>query len=105
MMYVCPNCNTHNEYDFHPYQTNNQKPYPWKVKHLCPTCGITNVFSFSVYTDGGRKYRDAEWLKERYHTEGLSMKAISEMCDVSPMTIHHWLNRHGIETRARGQQR
>lgn len=46
-----------------------------------------------------RPYRDAEWLREQYHAEGLTQREIAEECGVVPCTIRRWMKRHGIETR------
>jgi len=51
-----------------------------------------------------RKYRGREWLANKYSVENNTMQQIADMCDVSPMTINLWLNRHGIPTRRRGQR-
>lgn len=48
------------------------------------------------------KYRDADWLREKYVDERLSTPKIGEICDVHHSTIQDWLNRHGIETRQGG---
>lgn len=46
-----------------------------------------------------RPYRDAHWLRRRYHDEGATQKELAEECDVSPRTIRDWMNEHDIETR------
>lgn len=45
------------------------------------------------------KYRDKEWLKEKYHGDKLSTAEIGEICDCHKQTIKLWLENHGIEKR------
>lgn len=51
-------------------------------------------------SDEPDKYRDAEWLKEKYHDEKLSTAEIASLCDCSKETIRRWMDRHGIEARS-----
>lgn len=44
-------------------------------------------------------YRDAEWLRRKYHDEGLTQRAIAEECGMSTTTIRRWMKRNDIETR------
>lgn len=44
-------------------------------------------------------YRDEEWLRERYHGDGLSKQVIADQCGVSESTVQHWMNEFGIEAR------
>lgn len=46
-----------------------------------------------------RPYRDADWLEERYHGDGLTQREIAEECGVVPRTIRRWMQRFDIETR------
>jgi len=45
-----------------------------------------------------RKYHDKEWLREKYHGEGLQQSEIADICGVQQSTISDWMSRHGIET-------
>lgn len=47
----------------------------------------------------GSRYRDEDWLEQKYRNEGLTQREIAEKCGVSPRTIRKWMNRHDIETR------
>jgi len=49
------------------------------------------------------KYRDKEWLREKYHGERLSTSDIASICDCSKQTIKLWLEKHGIEKRSRSE--
>lgn len=49
-----------------------------------------------------RMYRNEDWLSTEYTVNERSMADIARQCGVSPMTIHIWLGKHGIETRRRG---
>lgn len=46
-----------------------------------------------------RPYRDADWLRRRYHDDGATQREIADECDVSPTTIRDWMKKHDIETR------
>ena len=50
------------------------------------------------------KYRDEEWLRERYVEEGLTQKEISNLCDCCQHTISVWLRKHDIQTRCSRDQ-
>lgn len=45
------------------------------------------------------KYRDAEWLYDRYHEDGWTQKRMAGACNVSPTTIRTWMKRNEVETR------
>lgn len=53
--------------------------------------------------DGPEKYRDEEWLREKYRVEKLSTPEIGELCECSKETIRRWLERHGIGTRSQSE--
>jgi hypothetical protein len=43
-----------------------------------------------------KKYKDKEWLRDKYVEENLSLKEIAEICDVSHKTISNWKIRYDI---------
>lgn len=43
------------------------------------------------------KYRDEQWLREKYVDEGLLQREIAELCGCSPRTISYWLDKHGVD--------
>jgi predicted DNA-binding protein YlxM (UPF0122 family) len=45
------------------------------------------------------KYRDKEWLCEKYHGEKLSTTEIGELCNCHKQTIKLWLEKHDIQKR------
>lgn len=49
-----------------------------------------------------RKYRNKEWLKEKYVDERMHGTKIAEICDVHSTTIYNWLRKFGIKVRPRG---
>jgi len=49
-------------------------------------------------------YRDPETLRRLYHEEGKSAPEIAEEYDVTPQTIYHWMDEHGIERRSATQK-
>lgn len=52
-----------------------------------------------------QKWRDEDWLFEKYVIEGLSCTEIAEHCDAVRSTVHRWLERHDIERRSQGYDR
>jgi len=50
-------------------------------------------------SDGWVPYRDAEWLQEAYHENGMTQKEIADLCDIHVSTVVDWMEKHGIETR------
>ena len=50
------------------------------------------------------RYKDAEWLEEQYHDNGLTQYEIADKCGVNQKTVRSWMDKHGIETRDRGGQ-
>ena len=71
---------------------------------ICDACEWPNVIR-TVLINSSEKYRDTDWLRQRYEVQQLSMAAIAEMCGVSAMTILTWLGKHGIATRPRGHNK
>lgn len=51
------------------------------------------------------RYKDPDFLEQKYTVEGLSLSRIGEICGRDPTTIRYWLQKHDIDTRDRGQQR
>lgn len=45
------------------------------------------------------KYRQEEWLRERYIEERKTTREIADICDVTAPTIQNWLHKHDIEVR------
>ena len=50
-------------------------------------------------------YRSEEWLREKYHDEGLIISEIAELAGVTDSTIYRHMKRHGIECRTSAQSR
>lgn len=51
------------------------------------------------------KYRNEEWLRERYQEEERTTAEIGRLCGVSKVTISRWLRSHEIETRGRSESK
>jgi DNA-directed RNA polymerase specialized sigma24 family protein len=49
-----------------------------------------------------RKLEDAEWLREQYCDEGLTLDKIAEDLNVSSRTVRRWMEDHSIERRDSG---
>ena len=49
-----------------------------------------------------RNYQDKTWLYDEYINNNRTLTDIGNQMRVSPMTIHNWLDKHGIPTRPRG---
>jgi transcriptional regulator with XRE-family HTH domain len=50
-----------------------------------------------------KKYRDEEWLHEKYVDEGLTQSEISELAGCGQHTISRWLREHNINTRDKSE--
>lgn len=44
-------------------------------------------------------YRTEEWLRARYHGDGLTQEEMAELAGVCVSTITRWMKRHGVEAR------
>lgn len=51
----------------------------------------------------GEPWHDADTLRRLYHDEQLSQNAIAERLGCDTVTIHEWMERHGIEKRSRSE--
>lgn len=49
------------------------------------------------------RLRDAEWLKQKYEEQGLTIPEISGITGASTSAVYHALIRNGVETRERGR--
>jgi len=49
-----------------------------------------------------KPYKNADWLRERYWSDGLSTVELGQLCGVDSVTIHNWLKRHEIPRRPPG---
>lgn len=49
------------------------------------------------------KYRNEEWLRQKYVGKGLTGEEIGELCGVSARCILDWMERYGIERRDRSE--
>lgn len=47
-----------------------------------------------------KKYRQEDWLRERYVNDGLSTRKVAELADTTHSTIRRWLSKNDIETRS-----
>lgn len=47
-----------------------------------------------------KRYRNAEWLEEKYHGENLTTREIADLCDVTDPCILKWMGKHDIETKS-----
>ena len=58
------------------------------------------VISFSH--GEGEKYKSADWLRQKYHSERMSLAEIAEEASVTKGTIHTWMKKNGIDRRPPG---
>ena len=69
--------------------------YLWMEKH-----GIeAREMDEAVATGDLDLLKDADWLRSKYHDEGLSTLEIGEITGFNSSTVRDFMNRHGIETR------
>jgi transposase-like protein/5-methylcytosine-specific restriction endonuclease McrA len=52
-----------------------------------------------------KKVTDSDWLREKYHGQGLSVSEIASELDCSNDTVHQWLIRHDIDRRSEGNRK
>lgn len=45
------------------------------------------------------KHTDPEWLRERYHTDGMTLQEVADEAGVSVSQVHKWMDDYGIERR------
>jgi hypothetical protein len=62
-----------------------------------------NAFQFSDYQPNQTRYKNPDWLREKYWDDGKSMHALADIEDVSARTIQVWMDKHGIDTRRDGR--
>ena len=48
------------------------------------------------------KHRDEQWLRQKYHGEGLSCSEIADQCSVCSQTVYRNLKKNDIDTRSQG---
>ena len=66
--------------------------------------GRTYKLTYSVFEiEDKRLYREADWLKEEYLSKRRTLKSIADQFGLTPMSIHKWLRKHGIDTRPPGR--
>jgi hypothetical protein len=46
-----------------------------------------------------KRYRDKQWMKQKYEEECKSLQEIADIVDSAYSTISKWANKHGIDTR------
>lgn len=82
-------------------------------REIAEECGIERstlyywLEKFGIEVDRGvgyrpdepEKYRDADWLQQKYHDEEMSTSEIAELCDTTKETIRRWMGRHDIDLR------
>lgn len=63
------------------------------------------------HSDGGHdiseragELEDADWLKKKYHDEGMSQSEIGDLLGVAQSTVGLYLQQHDINARSRGQK-
>jgi len=47
----------------------------------------------------GEKLSNPEWLREKYHHEGLTLKEVANICNVTPQAVHYRMDKYDIERR------
>jgi len=54
----------------------------------------------SICVNGTPAYKDAGWLRGRYHDDHLEQREIAEIAGVSPHTIRAWIRKHKLQKAA-----
>lgn len=50
-----------------------------------------------------KRLLDEDWLREKYHGEGMTITEVSELLEVSRMPVFRALKRHGIDRRGKAE--
>jgi len=75
-----------------------------QVEHEFEIDGRTVIASIKITEVPKEKlYRDSSWLRNEYLVKGRTIASIANQFSITPMSIHQWLRKHGIETRPRGR--
>tara|TARA_R110001592_G_scaffold134755_3_gene350636 strand:- start:50 stop:385 length:336 start_codon:yes stop_codon:yes gene_type:complete len=75
-----------------------------QVEHEFQIDGRTMIASIKIAeVPKVKAYRSRDWLYEEYTTKGRTMQDIADQFSITPMSIHQWLKKLGIETRPRGR--
>ena len=51
----------------------------------------------TLLTNGVAAYRDREWLRSRYHEDGLQQSEIAELVGVTEHCVRAWVRKHGLQ--------
>jgi len=51
------------------------------------------------------RYKDKDWLQEKYHDEKMTQEEIGELCDITQAGVKYWMKKLGVNTRITGPQR
>lgn len=63
------------------------------------------VLSLPTTMSDEPRYRDEEWLRQKYHGEKLTYDEIASLCDCSKSVIGKWVKSHDIEPRSISEAR
>jgi transposase-like protein len=63
--------------------------------------GIENIYNRTPDKEAQETLRDADELNRLYHDEKLSTIKIADKLGISASTVHHWMEKHGIERRSK----
>lgn len=63
---------------------------------------FTELKHRALFRQGKQLYKSEEYLRREYIEKRRSTKEIAQDWDTSGSGIHHWIDKHGIETRERG---
>lgn len=75
----------------------------WQVRKAIKKYDITS------HSKGGKsqtaKWKDREWLSEKYHSENMSVREIADLCDCTTMAIHNQMKSLNVRRRSPTHQR
>lgn len=46
---------------------------------------------------------DKEWLRQKYHKEGLTLKEVGEICNCADSTVRYWMQNHDMDTDSKSE--
>lgn len=109
---ILKNYNFHVKYKNKKWLEEKYKKEKLSVSNISKLCKVSNTiiyywlrtFEISINDEYcNAKYRNKEWLKQKYINEKLSMIQISKLCKVSISPIFKWLKRYNIPIRSLGE--
>lgn len=81
------------------YHVHHKNHIPWdnRPSNIELNSASEHAIKHNSKKYGNNKYRDKDWLYQKYVIENLTQMEIAKECGVTDGTICNWINRFGIE--------